>query len=443
MTMRRSGTTGGLAGVALLLAGCGPAARQEAPRVPAMPTVGAAPSAPAPDERERRALAEIIALARQQRAAAAREKIAAVADPAVRDRIAVQAVRAVAEGEPMAAAELAAGLPPGPAQTAGLEFAVRAWAEREPVAALRWAAGLAEPIAAGVAQRAVAESGARQEPRALLDRIAALPESAARADLRAAAAAAWARRDAEAAIDWLRAQREEPRLVSAVAFAVAQAKPDRASELAAQLPEGRDRWLLLSMIGQTWVALDRGAALAWAGRLPAGAAHDAAFAGIETGLGVPAVRRRSGAPGQRGIASRGLGGGAGAAASVASVSSPEFEAWLATQPPGRDRDEALVEFVRQRGPADTGAIGQWLASLPGSPARERAREIYVEGRLATAPAEAAAFLRSLPRSEVNDAMLEQVARRWLVTNPDAAETWLRDSRLPDFQKDRLLREAGR
>ena len=49
----------------------------------------------------------------------------------------------------------------------------------------------------------------------------------------------------------------------------------------------------------------------------------------------------------------------------------------------------------------------------------------------------------LLRSDVNDGMVEQVARRWLLTNPDAAEPWLRDSRLPEFQKDRLLREAGR
>ncbi len=423
---------------AMLLGGC--AAPREVARAPAMPTVLPASPAPGAEEREQALVAEVLAMGRANRIGDAIGKVAAIADPTLRARVATRATTLLAQSEWATAAAFAAGLPAGPAQTAGLELAARTWAAHEPAAALQWSVGIVDPFAAGVAQRGIAEAGVSSDPRALLERIAALPEGPAQSDLRAAAASAWARRDPDAAIEWLRTQREEARLRSAVTFAVAQTNPGRATSLAEQLPEGRDRWLLLTMIGQTWVAQDRPAAMEWAGRLSVSAERDAAFAGIETGLGVPSSRRRGAAPGQRGIASRGAGGGSGAPL-LAEFS--EFAAWLATQPPHRDRDEAMLEFVRQRGALDTGAMGQWLASLPGGPTRDRALAIYLEGRLTSTPAEAAAWLRSLPRSDVNEAMVDQVARRWLRSNPDEAATWLRDLPIPEFQKDRLLREAGR
>jgi hypothetical protein len=208
------------------------------------------------------------------------------------------------------------------------------------------------------------------------------------------------------------------------------------------LPEGRDRWLLLSTIAQTWVAVDTKAAMAWAGQLPAGEQRDAAFAGVDTGLGIPQRRRVAGAPGTRGGSSR-TRGGAGAAAMIADANSPAFTAWLATQTPGLSRDEAILEYVRQRSALEPQAVGQWITTLPGSPTVDRAMEIYLETVLPTAPSEAARWLRSIPRSQRTDAMMEETAKRWLMVSPDPASTWLQDTTLPAYVKDRLLRDAGR
>lgn len=442
--MRFIGFILGAVGAGAVLAGCGTTARPEAPRPPAMPTIGAAPSAPTAEEPEEKLIGEIIQAARSGRADRAVAKLNALPEPAARRRIAVLSAQLMLQHDLPSAGALAVTLEPGPLQAEIVELVAEAAAGFDLRFALKWVETIGDPVTRGVALRVIAAMGVFDGPRGLLQRIDEMKTSPARDDARTAAAAAWARRDADAALDWLAAQGDEPRLRAAVFFAVAETQPKRASGLVARLPEGRDRRLLVSAVTQNWVAQDRAAAVAWAADLAPGPERDAAYAGIETGLGVPAVRRRGGAPGQRGIASRGFGGGAGATAAVlASASSPEFEAWLATQPPGRDRDEALVEFVRQRGALDTGAIGHWLASLPGGPARDRAREIYLEGRLASSPAEAAAWLRSLPRAEVGDAAVERVARRWLVTNPDAAALWLRDAPIPDFQKERILREAGR
>lgn len=421
----------------LLLAGC--TTPPPVVRVPAMPTVRAAAPAPGNGEGDKRLTAEAIEAARAGQSADATAKLAQIPEPSARLRAAEHVVRELAEANPALAAALALALESGPAQANGLALAARAWAPRDERAALAWAAAIREPVAAGVALREVAEVIVRRDPRAALAQVEALPEELARADARIAVGAAWARMDPAAALDWLGGQRDDPRLRAAMIFAVGQVEPRRASGLLRELPAGRERAVLAASIGQTWVAQDRAAAMAWAGDLAVGAERDAAFAGIETGLGVPAVRRRAGVPGQRTIRSRGQGGGE----MILRGDFPEFTAWLATQPPEREREEVLVEFVRQRGPADTGAIGRWLAGLPGSTGRDRALQIYLEGRLTGSPAEAAAFLRELPRSDVSDAMIEQVARRWLITNPDAAVPWLRDTNVPGFLKDRLLREAGR
>ena len=55
---------------------------------------------------------------------------------------------------------------------------------------------------------------------------------------------------------------------------------------------GRDRWLLVGVIGRTWVARDPKAALAWAHALPAGTPREAALAGIDAGLGIASFRSR-------------------------------------------------------------------------------------------------------------------------------------------------------
>ncbi len=422
--------------MAVGLAGCALPEKNPAARAPAMPTVGAAP-APA----EVAPVARLAALVRADRPAEAVAVLATITDPTLRARRGAELLRAVADEPSDRLALLAEAWPAGVGQGEALEFVGRTLARRRPSAAITWASTLRDPAAAAVATRAVIAQWVEMEPRGAADYFAALGDAKAEAQL-GFAVAAWSQREPDAALAWSRGQSDaarRARLLLAAGFAMAQTAPRRALALADELPAGRDRWLLVSAAAQTWVAADRAAALAWVRDLPEGASRDAALAGIETGLGVPSTRRRGSGPGQRSIASRGLGGGA----LVWAADSPDFNAWLATQPPGRDRDEALLDYVRQRGALDTGAMGQWLASLPGSPARTRALELYVESRLGSAPAEAAAFLRTLPRSDVPDALLEQVARRWLITNPDAAVPWLRDAPMPEFQKDRLLREAGR
>lgn len=437
-----------LVGCALLATGCNHSGAQRNFTTigkPAMPSV-------APGETKERgefatadAATSVRRLARADDMAGAVAALLAVPEGAERTRLAGELATTLSEEQPARGAAFALALPQGGAQTTAVEAVARVRVKQDAAEALQWAAGVSNLTAGRVVRAAVAQHSVAGDARGTIDRIKALPAGPARDDLLVAAAGAWARLDANAAVSWLRDQPDDelkPRLTSNVGFEIAQTKPERAVAVAEMLPSGRDRWLLLSAIGQTWVAVDSKAAMTWAGQLPAGEPRDAALAGVDTGLGVPQRRRIAGVPGTRSGASR-TRGGAGAMISLPDVNSPAFTAWLATQPAGLSKDEAILEYVRQRAALEPQTVGQWLTTLPGGATTDRAKELYIENVVPTAPAEAARWLRSMPRSDRTDAMMESTAKRWLQTNPESAELWLRDSTLPDFVKQRLLRDAGR
>ena len=429
-----------------LESGCvfGVAQREHPPaRPPTMPSVVAAPGPARGGATEADVLTVALDRAKQREFSAALRAIEAVAEPAARLRLQLALGAGLAEHDPVVAAALVTLLPEGPARDAGVERAARVWTQRDPGPALRWALDIVDPAVGSMARRTVAQELVRADPRPAVERMMILPARAVRDEAVVFAAAAWARIDADAAVGWLRELPEgelRSRAVPGIGFEIAQTNPRRAIALAETLPEGRDRWLLITAIGQTWAAVDSKAAFTWARTLPAGEARSAAFAGVDTGLGVPGSRRVASAPGARGIRSR---GGGAVLTALTATDTPDFLAWLATQPAGLSRDEAILEFVRQRGPATAGQLGPWVAALPGGPTRDRAMEIFVENLLATSPREAADWLRQLPRSDRSDDWIERTARQWIATNPAAAESWLRETTLPPERKAAILRDAGR
>jgi hypothetical protein len=107
------------------------------------------------------------------------------------------------------------------------------------------------------------------------------------------------------------------------------------------------------------------------------------------------------------------------------------------------REEAILEYVRQRGALQPAAVGPLIESLPPGTMRDQAASIYVDGLLIGSPGEAARWVRSLPRSERTDELVEKTAKNWMLTNPDAAADWIQQSTLPQHRKEQLLRDAGR
>lgn len=429
----------------LLLGGCANSDSRSPVNGPAMPTIRAASAQPAVPLAEADKIDAALRAARANDFQAAAQTVVVGTDSMERARLARGVTTALAMDDPARAAEFAVAVAAGGTQLNAVEIAARAWVRRDADAALRWAVGLSNVSIGMTARRAVGEDMAAQNPRDAIERILAFPVTTARDEVIGFAVAAWARRDADAAIGWVRDLGDgelKARMISTASFEIAQTNPERAVALTEMLPAGRNRWLLLGAVAQTWVAKDAQAAMAWAKGLPAGEAREAAFAGFDTGLGLPSSRRIARAPGVRSGASR-TRGGVAAATALRTGDTPSFELWLSSQRPGMSREEAILEYVRQRAAGEPAAIGQWLTTLPPSAARDQAMRAYVDNVLTTSPRDAANFLRSLPRSDLTPELMERTARHLLLTDPVAAEAWINQSGLPEFKKQELLREARR
>ena len=410
-----------------------------------MPTIAPASSQPeaAPTEAESFALAQ--RLARSGDFSGAVRAWSRISGSEARRSRALQLARTLADADPHQAERWAMALPPGLAQDAALGIAAEAQVRRDAATALNWALQPRDGEAGRVVRRSVAGELGRTNARVTLEQLRGTAASGTRDEMLVLTASAWARHEPNAALDWVRALPDDAlkqRLISSVGFEIAQTTPDRAMSVAEMLPAGRNRWLLVGAAAQTWIAKDPQGAMAWVKTLPAGEARDAAYAGFDAGLGVPSSRRIANAPGTRGGTGRTRGGFA-AAAALRDGDSPSFELWLASQRPGMSREEAILEYVRQRGSAAPGSVGQWLASLPSSTARDHAMEVYVENLLNVSPRDAAEVLRTMPRSERTHEMVERTARRLLLTNPQAAEMWMEQMGIPQFRREELLRGVSR
>lgn len=428
------------------LAGCvSEAERREVSRIrrPAMPAMAEGPRGlmVAPGESGVRATA--LQRVGDGNLAGAGRVLDGLEDRDARERLAREIAASLAATRPMDAVAFALSLAPGPAQTAALEVGARSWLRRDAATALRWAMELADPTTTRVVRRAVADESAGVAPAATLARLLALPAEPGRDEVLGLAAAAWVRRDADAAEAWLQrlpAGDLRQRLTAQMGFELAQTHPRRAIPLAETLAPGRDRWLLVTAITQTWVAVDAPAAFAWTRQLGPGEAHTAAVAGLDAGLGVAVSRRGATVLDTRGGTSRRRAGGT--VRELEPGDDGAFATWRGQQAPGLPRDEAVLEYVRQRGALEPMLIGPWVAQLPGGPGRDRAIEVFWETLVRVSPAEAAQWLEALPRSDRSDEKMEQTVREWLRTDPAGAAAWLRRSTLPPERIEALLQGRG-
>jgi hypothetical protein len=360
----------------VLLAGC---AGDRVLQDPPMPTVVPVAVAPAVSVEVAEARAKVLALRGDSTGAI--KEIEAV-DAEQRGPAFLRVEHAVVREDPARAAALALAYPAGTTRSDAVALATRGLLARDRDAALAWALDLKDPSAHFAALEALATEMVAQDPRAAVDRIQALPSRPERMQLLRLAASRWAKRDANAALSWAGGLQEPLRteMTSSIGFEVAQTNPVRAARIAAELPGGRDRSILFSAVGQTWIAREPGAADAWLRSLPAGPDKDAALAGIATATSL-ARSRRPGSPQSTYRSSR-VGGGGG----VPTVTD------VTSLPPGQRRQAAVAREFQQR--------------------------------LMESPTRAADWLATLPSPDVTDDMLRQLTQEWTRRDPAAARTWL-------------------
>jgi len=390
-------------GVLVVLVGCTTEIPSERPL--RMPTVlPADPQTPPAKLSADDVLAQAIAAVGRNDLAAAAAVIGML--PAVeRGAVVGELVVTIVSQDLAQAGRVAQAMPPGQLLSEATEVAAHAMLAHDPAVAVAWALGSISPTVDYATRQAVADGWAGRDPQGAMQHFLGLPGSVGRNELLVYAAAGWAKRAATAALAWARALpsgEDQLRVATSVSFAVARTEPERADELLAMLPEGREQRLLIGAIGQTWIARNPTAAWAWARKFPPGPARYSAINGIETGLGRWRYPRSI-------FDSRGISAS----------------------------DRLAMEAM---GSAGALALGDAKAMAVGLD-RDRVLRREFEDALRESPARAASWLTALPLPDRRDEMVDEVARRWLTTNPPAAKEWMEQNRLPPERQAQLRREV--
>lgn len=250
---------------------------------------------------------------------------------------------------------------------------------------------------------------------------------------------AWGRTDPQAAIGAASAARNNAvrrRWVDQALRGWDESVQDGALAYAKSLSPGPDRQWALYVVTRRMVLRDGpAAAIAWAESLPD---DDEAFK-------LNAFRRVAGAAAEvdpelaRAFAERHLAGpyGKGLARRVGmhwvERDGDAAMRWLESLPPGKERDDGVLETFRHWMIVDRPAARSWMQQTPHEPWLDPAVSIYAKALGRKDPLAALEVAAVIRDPEIRLPAMGAIAREWLVRDEAAADAWLDASDLPpDF-----------
>jgi hypothetical protein len=116
-------------------------------------------------------------------------------------------------------------------------------------------------------------------------------------------------------------------------------------------------------------------------------------------------------------------------------------AWLASLPPGADRDDGVMESYRDWMRFAPGAAMFWAQNHQVEPWSEPAFSIYARRISKDRPAEGLAILARFTDVDLRNRVSAVIARRWMATDPKAAGEWLATADLPETVRAQIASAA--
>jgi hypothetical protein len=112
-------------------------------------------------------------------------------------------------------------------------------------------------------------------------------------------------------------------------------------------------------------------------------------------------------------------------------------AWLATLPPGYDRDDGVTEAFRDWQRRDPIASRSWIEQTPMERWNEPAFGLHARGAVAASdPVKALEIVGRITDQERRDYLTTVIARAWLERDRAAADAWIRNAELPEAVRKR-------
>jgi hypothetical protein len=116
--------------------------------------------------------------------------------------------------------------------------------------------------------------------------------------------------------------------------------------------------------------------------------------------------------------------------------SPAALAWLASLPPGSDRDDGVTESFRDWLRASPGAALHWVQTTELEPWSEPAFAIYARYLSRQKPKDALDLASRFSDPDLRHRTITVIARAWAAEDPKAAQEWLAQADLPADLKQR-------
>ena len=254
-------------------------------------------------------------------------------------------------------------------------------------------------------------------------------------------ASVWAKQNLAAATEWAR-QLADPGerqggLIS-IAYEVVRGNPIEAINLAIELPGDRARNDLITHSASEWAAKNPKDAVAWALQVDDEtlrqrllAATATAWAGKEPAAAANMVVASlpPGKPQEDAVM--------GIVQQWVQRDPRETVAWVLKFPGGPLQDTALEEVVKLWVDRDPVRAGEWVRKLDGDH-RDAAVAAYA-GKLTLRSLEAAGeWAQSIRDETLRTRAMENVAESWMTSDPAAARRWISSALLPEPTRSRLL-----
>ena len=262
----------------------------------------------------------------------------------------------------------------------------------------------------------------------------------------------WVRHDPEAALEWAMTlpKNQQTGAFGGVLGTIAATDPQRASKLAAELPEGDSRRDVIGQIARSWGETDPGEAMGWASRLEGDERNRA----MGEALGSWAQSDPDAAAGfvdQLAEEERSEGMLDRVASNWARRDPAEAATWLGSKAESADKADAMGDVMWNWTTTDPAAASTWLLEQPEGDSRDEGIVALARVTFDDDPASAVTWAASMSDEGDRRRSVSIGVNVWLDRDPDAANAWLSTTdsisedevnRILTERADRKAREAG-
>ena len=238
----------------------------------------------------------------------------------------------------------------------------------------------------------------------------------------------WAKSDPDAALAWAKTLPEGKRAgaYNGVLGSLAADDPARASAMALELEEGKDRTKLIGNIAESWGKKSPTEAMEWVQSLEEGKEHDAAFGKTLGGWAqadpAEAAAFLDGMPDEEKASHVGEVAGPWARQDPSGAAT-----WLGDQPEGDGKNDGMRQVMWMWTATEPEAASTWLGEQPAGPSRDHGIVSLASTTYEQDPQMAITWAADISDEGMRTEHVDRGVNRYMKDEPEAAAEWVQST----------------